>query len=74
MMEKRANALNTLRRIQANYDGRNDDLTEEQVEELANRFAHEFIDDLVAEGKISFERDGRRCASLSRQSLSDRSR
>lgn len=57
LKEKRAKALDMLRRIQGSHDGRNDDLTDEEVEELANRFAVEFIDDLVAEGKLRFERD-----------------
>ena len=48
-----------LREFEASYDGRNDDLTEEQIEELANRFADEFVEDLVAEGKIRFEGEAR---------------
>ena len=36
---------------------RNDDLTEEQIEDLADRFSREFVDDLIADGKIRFEDD-----------------
>jgi prevent-host-death family protein len=49
--------LRWLREFEASYDGRNDDLTVEQIEELADRFSREFVDDLVAEGKIRFEGD-----------------
>ena len=53
--EKRAKGLALLRRIEESYDGRNDDLSDDQIEELANRFSRDFVDDLVAEGKITFE-------------------
>ncbi|MBA3275782.1 MAG: type II toxin-antitoxin system prevent-host-death family antitoxin [Chloroflexia bacterium] len=55
--EQRERALKTLREIEARYDGRNDDLTEEEIEELADRFSREFVDELVAEGKVVFEHD-----------------
>lgn len=55
--ERRERALQTLRDIEARYDGRNDDLSDEEIEELANRFSREFVDELVAEGKIVFEPD-----------------
>lgn len=35
----------------------NADLSEEEIEELAERASREAIDDLVAEGKLTFERD-----------------
>ena len=50
-------AMRLLADIEASYDGRNDDLTEEQVEELANRAAHGIFDELAAEGKLRFARD-----------------
>lgn len=55
--QRRAEALEGLRRLQAAQRERNKDLTPEQAEELANRFAHEFFDELAAEGKLRFERD-----------------
>jgi len=36
---------------------RNQDLTEEQAEELADRFIHEIVDEMAAEGKLRFARD-----------------
>jgi PHD/YefM family antitoxin component YafN of YafNO toxin-antitoxin module len=36
---------------------RNADLSEDEIEELAERFSREVIDDLAAEGKLVFERD-----------------
>jgi prevent-host-death family protein len=50
-------ALRELQAIGELIGDRNDDLTPEQVEELADRFSHEFILDLAREGKISFEQD-----------------
>jgi hypothetical protein len=38
-------------------DERNADLTEEEIEELADRATREAIDELAAEGKLVFERD-----------------
>lgn len=55
--KRRADLLEELRKLGERIGDRNKDLTEEQIEELSNRFAHEFIDDLAAEGKIRFERD-----------------
>jgi prevent-host-death family protein len=57
LAEKRRESLAWLDDFEASYDGRNDDLTEEQIEELANRFSREFVDELVAEGKIVFEHE-----------------
>jgi len=39
--EKRERALRTLREIQTQYDGRNDDLTDEEIAELAVRAGRE---------------------------------
>jgi prevent-host-death family protein len=55
--KRRADILGRLRELEARQRERNKDLTEEQANELAVRFSREMIDDLVAEGKISFERD-----------------
>lgn len=55
--QRREDALQWLREFEASYDGRNDDLTEAQIEELADRAAHEIFDELAAEGKLRFERD-----------------
>lgn len=55
--EQRERAMRTLREIEARYDGRNDDLTDEEIEALADRFSREFVDELVAEGKVVFEHD-----------------
>ena len=38
-------------------DERNADLTEEEIEELADRASREAIDELAAEGKLVFEHD-----------------
>ncbi len=39
--EQRERALRTLKEIEVRYDGRNDDLTEEKIEELAVRAGRE---------------------------------
>lgn len=39
--EQRERALRTLREIEARYDGRNDDLSDEEIEELAVRAGRE---------------------------------
>ena len=54
---KRDSNLRWLREFEASYDGRNDDLSPEQIEELADRFSREFVDDLASEGKLHFEDD-----------------
>ena len=38
-------------------DERNSDLSQEEIEELADRASREAIDDLAAEGKLKFVRD-----------------
>jgi prevent-host-death family protein len=57
--QRRADILERLRTFEARVGERNQDLTAEQVMELADRFAHEMIDDLAAEGRLVFERDQR---------------
>lgn len=54
---QRTEAVERLKALQRRQAERNKDLSEEEVHELADRFSKEFINDLVAEGKISFERD-----------------
>lgn len=53
---RRARALEDLRRLEERIAHRNRDLTDEQIEALADRFSREFVDDLVDEGKVVFER------------------
>jgi len=55
--QHRHEALHTLRRLRSEVRERNQDLTEEQAEEIAERFTCEVIDDMAAEGTIRFERD-----------------
>lgn len=54
---RRESGLQTIREIQARYDGRNDDLTDDEIMELAVRAGDEYFDDLTRGGKISFEPD-----------------
>lgn len=55
--QRRAAAYARLKELERRIGDKNKDLTEEQIDELANRFSHEFIEDLAREGKIRFERD-----------------
>lgn len=50
-------AIARLEEMEERQSRRNADLSEEQVEELAERFSREVIDNLAAEGKLVFERD-----------------
>ena len=54
---RRAAALDQLRQARQRSRSRNDDLTDEQAVELAERFSRELIDDLASEGRLRFERD-----------------
>jgi prevent-host-death family protein len=56
---RRAWALEQLRQLEERIGDRNRDLTDDQIDELANRFSREFVEDLVAENKVVFERDAR---------------
>ena len=58
--QRRAEAVRDLRALQEEISSHNRDLTEEQIDEIANRFSHDIIDDMVADGKITFERDLRK--------------
>jgi prevent-host-death family protein len=55
--QRRADLLERVRAFEASVGPRNQDLTEEQINDLAVRFSRELIDDLAAEGKLVFERD-----------------
>jgi polyhydroxyalkanoate synthesis regulator phasin len=57
--QRRAEALERLRRLEERIAARNHDLTEEQAQAIADEIVREIIDDLVARGEISFERDRR---------------
>jgi prevent-host-death family protein len=52
---RRRQALAKLERLREKVSARFRDLTEEQRAELANRFSREFVQDLVAEGKVRFQ-------------------
>ena len=55
--QRRRAALAQLRQLKGEVRARNADIqTEEQAVTVADRFVREVIDDLEAEGKISFER------------------
>lgn len=55
--ERRAEAFERLEALREEVSGRNRDLTEEQIEEIANRMSREMIDHMAATGKLVFERD-----------------
>jgi len=57
--KRRAEILDRLRPLEERQAVLNQDLSEEDAMALAVRFSREMIDDLAAEGKISFERDRR---------------
>ena len=56
-LERRAAALERLRRLQERVSARNLDLTEEQAEAIAEELSQAAIAGLVERGEISFERD-----------------
>lgn len=55
--QQREDAVKRLRALRDEVSARDRDLTEEQIEEIANRFSRDIIDDMAAEGKVEFERD-----------------
>lgn len=55
--KRRADALEQLRALQARIAMRNQDLTEEEAIEMADKLSHELIDDMAERGDITFERD-----------------
>jgi len=57
--QRRAEAVARLEALRRRQAERNKDLTDDEIEELANRASREAVDDLAAEGKLRFERDRR---------------
>lgn len=55
--ERREESLRRLRELAERIGTRNQDLTQQEIEELADRAAREALDDLAKEGKLVFERD-----------------
>lgn len=55
--ERTAEAYARLQQALKGQDERNADLTEDQIEELADRASREAIKEIAAEGKLVFERD-----------------
>lgn len=53
--QRRSEALERMRRLRTEVRARNQDLTDEGAEEIADRFSRELIEDLAQEGKIRFE-------------------
>jgi prevent-host-death family protein len=53
--QERADILRQFRELSDSLANKNSDLTPEQVDELANRFSHEFYEELAQEGKILYE-------------------
>ena len=51
---RRRQALAKLEKLRQRVSGRNQDLTPEQAEALADRFIREVVADMVKEGKIRF--------------------
>lgn len=52
---RREAALESLRSLRKKVMSRNQDLTPQEGEALANRFSREIVEDLAREGKIQFE-------------------
>ena len=55
--QRREQALAEVRALRARVRALNEDLSDEEAWELANRFVHEVVDDMVREGKLRFARD-----------------
>jgi hypothetical protein len=51
----RQDALRRLENLRQKVQARNQDLTEDQVTALADRFVREVVEDMVAEGKIRYQ-------------------
>lgn len=54
---RRADALEQLRTLHARVAIRNQDLTEDEAIEIADKLSHELVDDMAERGDITFERD-----------------
>lgn len=55
--ERRRQLLAQLEELAAQVQARNQDLTAEAADELADRFSREVIEEMVEEGKINYQRD-----------------
>jgi len=55
--KRRSDALEHLRALHTRVANRNQDLTEEESIEIADRISHELIDDMAERGDVIFERD-----------------
>jgi prevent-host-death family protein len=55
--ERRKQILAEMRELRARVRARNQDLTPEQAEELADHYVREVVAEMVEEGKIRFERE-----------------
>lgn len=54
---RRQAALAELQQLAATIQARNQDLTGEEADELADRFTREIIEEMIDEGKKSYQRD-----------------
>ncbi len=52
--QRRAEVLERMSRLRTEVRARNRDLSQEQADELAERFSRELVEDLVREGKVGF--------------------
>lgn len=53
---RRREALESLRRLRKRVQERNRDLSPEEADAIADRFAREIVQDMAREGKIRFEK------------------
>jgi prevent-host-death family protein len=57
--QRREGLLKQLHALREEVRAQNQDLTQDEAEELANRISHDMIDHMAATGKVRFERDDR---------------
>ena len=50
-----SDALDELRALAATINARNRDLTEQEADDIADRFVRDVVDDMIAEGKVKFD-------------------
>jgi len=55
--ERKAAAARWLREFQASYDGRNDDLTEDEIERIADEVVRDAVASMAEKGVIRFRSD-----------------
>lgn len=58
--ERRAKALRWLREFQESYDGRRDDLSEDEIKGIADRVMRDSIDSMTEKGTIRYKLDDER--------------